>query len=66
MQQKDVHSRPAVVQQHFTVGFGYAITSGVELNVGAYQALENSITGAMYRPIALPRTSVTNTLAETS
>lgn len=57
---------PAVVQQHITVGFGYTITPGVELNVGAYQALENSITGAMYRPAALPGTSVTNTLSETS
>ena len=57
---------PAVVQQHITAGFGYTIVRGVELNVAAYQALENSITGAMYRPAALPGTSVTNTLAETS
>ncbi len=57
---------PAVVQQHITAGFGYTIAPGVELNMGAYKALENSITGAMYRPTALPGTSVTNTLSETS
>lgn len=57
---------PAVVQHHVTAGFGYTITPGVELNVAAYQALENSIEGAMYRPTALPGTSVTNTMSETS
>lgn len=57
---------PAVVQHHVTAGFGYTIVDGVDINVSAYQALENSITGAMYRPTALPGTSVTNTLSETS
>ena len=49
-----------------TAGFGYMIVDGVDINVSAYQALENSITGAIYRPTALPGTSVTNTLSETS
>jgi long-chain fatty acid transport protein len=57
---------PAVVQHHITAGFGYTIVPGVDLNVGAYLALENSIEGAIYRPAALPGTSVTNTLSETS
>lgn len=57
---------PAVVQHHVTAGFGYTIVPGVDINVSAYQALENSITGAMYRPTALAGTSVTNTLSETS
>ena len=57
---------PAVVQHHVTAGFGYTIVDGVDINVSAYQALENSITGAIYRPTALPGTSVTNTLSETS
>ena len=57
---------PAVVQQHLTGGFGYTIVPGVDINVAAYQAFENSITGPIYRPTALPGTSVTNTLSETS
>lgn len=57
---------PAVVQHHLTGGFGYTIVDGIDVNVSAYRALENSITGAMYRPMALPGTSVTNTLSETS
>lgn len=57
---------PAIVQHHITAGFGYTIVPGVDLNVAAYQALENSIEGAIYRPTALPGTSVTNTMSETS
>lgn len=57
---------PAVVQSHITAGLGYTLVPGVDINVSAYQALENSITGAIYRPTALPGTSVTNTLKETS
>lgn len=57
---------PAIVQHHITAGFGYTIVPGVDLNVAAYQALENSIEGAIYRPAALPGTSVTNTMSETS
>lgn len=57
---------PAIVQDHATVGLGVGIAEGVELNVGFYQAFENSITGAMYRPTAVPGTSVTNTMSETS
>lgn len=57
---------PAVVQHHITGGIGLNITPGVELNVSAYKALENSIEGAMYRPMAIPGTSVTNSLSETS
>jgi len=57
---------PAVVQQHLTGGIGYTIVPGVDINVAAYRAFENSITGPIYRPTALPGTSVTNTLSETS
>lgn len=57
---------PAIVQHHITGGIGLNITPGVELNVSAYKALENSIEGAMYRPMAIPGTSVKNTLSETS
>ncbi|MBX3174465.1 MAG: outer membrane protein transport protein [Gemmatimonadaceae bacterium] len=57
---------PAIVQQHVTGGVGFAIRPGVELNIGAYQAFENNIEGAMYRPMAIPGTSVKNTMSETS
>ena len=57
---------PAVVQHHITGGFGFAIADGVELNVAAYKALENSIEGAMYRPAAVPGTSVKSAMSETS
>lgn len=57
---------PAIVQHHITGGIGVAITSGVELNISAYKALENSIEGAMYRPAAVPGTSVKNAMSETS
>jgi long-chain fatty acid transport protein len=57
---------PAIVQQHITAGFGYTLVEGVDLNVAAYHAFENTITGAIYRPTALPGTSVTNSLSETS
>ncbi len=57
---------PAVVQHHITGGIGFGIASGVELNVAAYHALENSIEGPMYRPMAIPGTSVRNTLSLTS
>ncbi|MBL0173566.1 MAG: outer membrane protein transport protein [Gemmatimonadaceae bacterium] len=57
---------PAVVQHHITGGIGFQIREGVELNLAAYTALENSIKGAMYRPAAIPNTSVTNTMSEKS
>jgi len=57
---------PAVVQHHITGGLGFAITKGVELNIAAYKALENSIEGAMYRPTAVPNTSVKSAMSETS
>ena len=57
---------PAIVQHRITGGFGFTITDGVELNVAAYKALENSIEGAMYRPTAIPGTSVKNVMSETS
>ncbi|AMW03946.1 hypothetical protein GEMMAAP_02025 [Gemmatimonas phototrophica] len=57
---------PAVVQHHITGGVGVAIAKGVELNVAAYKALENTITGAMFRPQAIPGTLVSNSLSETS
>jgi long-chain fatty acid transport protein len=57
---------PAIVQHHITGGLGFAIREGVELNLGAYAALENSIEGQMYRPSAVPGTSVRNSMSETS
>lgn len=57
---------PAVVQHHATGGLGVMITEGVEFNVGAYKAFENSIEGAMYRPMAIPGSSVKNAMSETS
>jgi long-chain fatty acid transport protein len=57
---------PAVVQHHITAGLGFQVADGVELNVAAYTALENSIEGAMYRPVAVPNTKVTNTMSEKS
>jgi long-chain fatty acid transport protein len=57
---------PAIVQHHITGGVGFMMREGVELNLAAYAALENSITGAMYRPAAVPGTSVTNALSESS
>lgn len=57
---------PAVVQHHITGGVGFAINSSVDFNLSAYKALENSITGAMYRPGPVPGTSVKNSLSETS
>lgn len=57
---------PAIVQNHATAGLGIGITKGVDLNIGFYQAFENSIEGAMYRPAAVPGTSVKNTMSETS
>lgn len=57
---------PAIVQHHATAGVGVAIAEGVELNLGFYRAFQNSISGAMYRPMAVPGSSVTNTMSETS
>jgi long-chain fatty acid transport protein len=57
---------PAIVQHHITGGLGFKLSEGVELNLAAYAALENSIEGAMYRPAAVPNTTVTNTMSETS
>jgi long-chain fatty acid transport protein len=57
---------PAVVQHHLTGGIGFAIANGVELNISAYKALENSIEGAMYRPTAVPGTTVKSAMSETS
>ena len=57
---------PAIVQHHITGGLGFQLSEGVELNLAAYAALENSIEGPMYRPAAVPGTTVTNTMSETS
>ncbi len=57
---------PAIVQHHITAGLGIRVNDAVELNIGAYKALENSIEGAMYRPGAIPGTSVKNSMSETS
>ena len=39
---------------------------GVEINVAAYTAFENSIEGPMLRPSAIPGTSVKNAMSEKS
>lgn len=58
---------PAIVQHHLTGGVGYKLRPGVEINVGAYKAFENSISGPMQRPNgAVPGTKVKNTMSETS
>ena len=58
---------PAIVQHHATAGIGYRLRPGVEINVAAYKAFENSITGAILRPTGpLAGTTVKNSLSETS
>ena len=57
---------PAIVQHHITAGLGYRIRPGVEINVAGYTALENSISGPMMRPTAVPGTSVKNAMSEKS
>ena len=58
---------PAIVQHHLTGGLGYKLRSGVAINIAAYKAFENSISGPIQRPNgAVPGTTVTNTLNETS
>jgi long-chain fatty acid transport protein len=58
---------PAVVQHHLTGGIGYDFSDGFGVDVAAYHAFENSITGAIVRPNgALPGTSVKNTMSENS
>ena len=58
---------PAIVQHHLTLGVGYTLRPGVQLNFAGYKAFENSITGPIQRPTgALPGTSVTNRMNETS
>lgn len=58
---------PAIVQHHITGGVGYTVRPGVEINLSAYKAFENSISGPMQRPTgAVPGTNVTNTMSETS
>lgn len=56
---------PAIVQHHVTGGIGYRLRPGVQVNVGAYKAFENSITGPMQRPTGpVPGTTVKNTMSE--
>ncbi len=58
---------PAIVQHHLTGGVGYKLRPGVQINVAAYKAFENSISGPMQRPTGpLPGTTVKNTMSETS
>ncbi len=57
---------PAIVQHHITAGMGFKVRDGVEINVAAYTALENSIEGPMLRPTAVPGTSVKNAMSENS
>ncbi|MDE3097681.1 MAG: outer membrane protein transport protein [Chloroflexota bacterium] len=58
---------PAIVQHHITGGVGYKLRPGVEINLAAYKAFENSISGPMQRPNgAVPGTTVKNTMSETS
>jgi len=57
---------PAIVQHHITAGMGFKVRDGVEINVAAYTALENTIEGPMLRPTAVPGTSVKNAMSENS
>jgi len=57
---------PAIVQHNISGGLGYKVRPGVEINVAGYVALENSISGPMMKPAAIPGTSVKNSMSETS
>jgi len=57
---------PAIVQHHITAGLGIKVRDGVEVNIAGYTAFENSISGPMMRPAAVPGTSVKNTMSENS
>ncbi len=57
---------PAIVQHHITAGLGFKVRDGVEINIAGYTALENSISGPMLRPSAIPGTTVKNTMSEKS
>lgn len=57
---------PAVVQHNISGGFGYKMRPGVEINVAGYVALENTISGPMLRPTAVPGTNVKNAMSEKS
>lgn len=57
---------PAVVQHHVTGGLGYCFGNGFGMDMAIYHAFENSISGPMIRGAAMPGTSVTNSLSETS
>ncbi|MEK6611472.1 MAG: outer membrane protein transport protein [Gemmatimonadota bacterium] len=57
---------PAIVQHHITAGMGFKVRDGVEINVAAYTALENTIDGPMLRPAAIPGTSVKQSMSENS
>jgi long-chain fatty acid transport protein len=57
---------PAIVQHNISAGLGFKVRDGVEINVAAYTALENTIEGPMLRPTAVPGTSVKNAMSENS
>jgi long-chain fatty acid transport protein len=57
---------PAIVQHHLTAGLGWSLAENVELNFGYYHVLENSISGPMYGPGAIPGSDVTSTMSENS
>ena len=58
---------PAIVQHHATAGAGFRVRDGLQLNVAAYKAFENSISGPMLRPNgAVPGSSVTSRMSEVS
>lgn len=41
---------PPTFQEHYTVGFGYQATDKLALNLGAYWAPENEVTGPLLNP----------------
>jgi long-chain fatty acid transport protein len=58
---------PAIVQHHLTAGAGFRVRDGLQLNVAAYKAFENSITGSILRPNGpVPGSSVSSSMSETS
>jgi len=52
---------PAVFEDHLTLGFGVRLYDELELNLAAYRAFENEVSGQFVTPAGpIPGTSVTN------
>jgi long-chain fatty acid transport protein len=54
---------PAMFEDHLTLGLGWRLYDQLELNLAAYRAFENEVTGPFLSPAGpVPGTSVTNTI----